>query len=100
MASTLRDTPLGQLIRLLSGGRFLQFRDDENGVEILKRLKSNPVDSIPIVHVSTEADPEVLAKRNTNAEDVIIVDWYSPKDHDNPRNFSTPKKLWTSVVVL
>lgn len=100
MASALRDTPLGQLIRLLSGGRLLQYTDDEKGLEVLKRLKLHPVESIPVVPVDSEADPEVLARRHTNVEDVIIVDWYSPKDHENPRNFSTPKKLWTSIVIL
>jgi DHA1 family multidrug resistance protein-like MFS transporter len=100
MAELLKDTPIGQLIRLVSQGRFFQYTGDASGLEILKRRKSQPVDFIPAVPVDVEADPEVLAKKGTNVDDVIIVEWYSPTDKDNPRNFSTPKKLWIGFVIL
>ncbi len=100
MIQLLRDTPIGQVIRLVSRGRFLQYKNDAEGVEILKHRRSQPANSIPTVAVEVEADPEVLAKKGTNVEEVIIVDWYHPTDQDNPRNFPTPKKLWIGFVIL
>jgi hypothetical protein len=100
MLQSLKETPAGQLIRLASRGRFLRYNGDANGVEILKNRKSRPGDFIPAVPVEAEADPEVLARKGTNVDDVIIVDWYSPTDQDNPRNFSTHKKLWIGFVIL
>jgi hypothetical protein len=100
MFQAVRDTPIGQLIRLVSRGRLLRYTDDVKGLEILKNRRSQPVDFLPSVPVNLEADPEVLAKRGTNVDDVIIVEWYSPTDADNPRNFSTTKKLWIGFVIL
>ena len=100
MIQLVRDTPIGQVIRLASRGRFFRYTDDANGAEILKHRRSQPVDFIPAVPVEDEADPEVLAKKGTNVEDVVIVDWYNPTDKDNPRNFPTLKKLWIGFVIL
>ncbi|KIW25336.1 uncharacterized protein PV07_08523 [Cladophialophora immunda] len=100
MARVLRDTPLGQFIRLVSQGRLLQYTEDGNGLEILRNRRSQPVDTVTEVPVNVEADPEVLAKKGTNVEDLVVVDWYSPTDPENPRNFSRTKKLWASFIIF
>ncbi|OAP54658.1 hypothetical protein AYL99_11106 [Fonsecaea erecta] len=100
MAKFLRDTPLGQLIRLVSQGHLLQYPEDGNGLEILNNKRSQPVNPAAEPPATAEADPEVLAKKGTNVEDLVIVDWYSPTDPENPRNFSTTKKLWSSFVIF
>ncbi|OQV03314.1 hypothetical protein CLAIMM_08367 [Cladophialophora immunda] len=58
---------------------------------------ANEVTEVP---VNVEADPEVLAKKGTNVEDLVVVDWYSPTDPENPRNFSRTKKLWASFIIF
>ncbi|EXJ61179.1 uncharacterized protein A1O5_11971 [Cladophialophora psammophila CBS 110553] len=100
MASFLRDTPLGQLIRLVSGGRLLKYTEDGNGLEMLRNRRLQHADRTTQAPVNAEADPEVLAKKGTNADDLVLVDWYSPTDPENPRNFSTAKKLWTSFIIF
>ncbi|OAL36727.1 hypothetical protein AYO20_04059 [Fonsecaea nubica] len=100
MATFLKDTPLGQFLRLVSQGYLLQYTDDRNGLELLRNRRSQPVDPVAEVRVNSEADPEVLAKKGTNVDDLVIVDWYSPTDAENPRNFSTTKKLWASFIIF
>jgi DHA1 family multidrug resistance protein-like MFS transporter len=41
-----------------------------------------------------------LSKLGTNAADVILVDWYSEDDVENPLNWTTRKKLFTTMVIL
>ncbi|KIX96607.1 uncharacterized protein Z520_07873 [Fonsecaea multimorphosa CBS 102226] len=100
MAKFLRDTPLGQFIRLVSQGHLLQYTEDGNGLEILSNRRSAPVDAVVEAPADVEADPEVLAKKGTNVDDLVIVDWYSPTDPENPRNFSRTKKLWASFIIF
>jgi len=100
MARFLRDTPLGQFIRLVSQGRLLAYTEDGNGLEILSNRRIAQLDAVTEGPANAEADPEVLAKKGTNVEDLIIVDWYSATDPENPRNFSTAKKLWAGFIIL
>lgn len=40
-----------------------------------------------------------LARVGTNAADVILVDWYTEDDVENPRNWTSRKKLFTTLLI-
>lgn len=73
MATLFREAPLGQTIRLLTGSRVFSYPEEQNGFVLPDNLNSSSSDE-----KSEQKDG--------------IVDWYSPTDPDNPRNWSTGKK--------
>jgi hypothetical protein len=40
-----------------------------------------------------------LAKVGTNVEDDVLVDWYGTDDRDDPLNWSSGKKLFTTILI-
>jgi DHA1 family multidrug resistance protein-like MFS transporter len=53
-----------------------------------------------LVGVSRTETETTLSKLGTNATDVILMDWYSEDDVDNPLNWTTRKKVFTTMVIL
>lgn len=74
--SLLRDTALGQAIRGLAGRQWLPFPEEEPAFEFRPAKGSEDV-----------------------SEDRHLVDWYGPKDPENPRNWSARRKIWVTALV-
>jgi MFS transporter, DHA1 family, multidrug resistance protein len=65
-----------------------------------ERQDESPIDMVASrVGVSSAEAEANLAKMGTNAADIILVDWYSKEDVDNPQNWTMKKKLFTTLVI-
>ncbi|KAL4808587.1 synaptic vesicle transporter [Aspergillus unguis] len=105
----IRDSQFGQIVRLLTKGRVLKYpeeQSDEACKNYLQREglveKNQNVWGLYTFVASClmnedrndeEEDPE-KAQANTQ-----IVTWIGPDDPDNPQNWSTGKKVWTTSMI-
>ena len=91
MKDLFRETALGRIIRLTFRGKFLAYDEELNPSTIQKYA---PADSESSSRVSLEgghADPE-------KGGDSRLVEW-AENDPHNPRNWSTPKKLFVTFQI-
>ena len=94
MEETLRDSPIGQLIRFLSQNRLLQYPEERSDFVI------------PEVYVQAldgeKRDSSIdnsQSRPNLTSDGHILVDWYSPKDPANPHNWSTGRQNFVCTLV-
>jgi DHA1 family multidrug resistance protein-like MFS transporter len=79
--------------------------ESQQAVERKESRETEELPQHPIEHVASRigvsaAEAEAnLARVGTNAADVILVDWYGEDDIDNPLNWTSRKKLFTTVMI-
>lgn len=115
----LRDTPIGQLLRTVGFKRFFLFPEEveefrskiledlENKRNVVTQPSSSgntlPQPTEKTQETSIDKSPESNMNQNAGAtpdnDDVLPVGWYGPDDPGNPRNWSTCKKAWVTVVI-
>ncbi|KAK9449941.1 major facilitator superfamily domain-containing protein [Limtongia smithiae] len=108
----------GDIINYLSGGRFLQFPEQQPGFDFAQHCAATRRTSVPIVSndddtvasgvvgsgADLEKDEKILenepvADAEDAPADVIVVDWYGPDDPENPRNWNSSKRYFTLALV-
>lgn len=118
----LRDSPLGQLLRLVTRDKILLYPEEKPGfifqadspkqihhekseshVEGLARSKTNqPGDDSASSSAEAGFDPSLARSVN----DTLIVGWYGADDPSNPMNWSSSKKrivalqIWFAYPIL
>jgi DHA1 family multidrug resistance protein-like MFS transporter len=125
MSSYIRDAPLGSAIRFLTGNKYLQSIEELPGFEF--RLSQNTIpekkDAPKASSDESEQDIPVVAEKDLEAQkhalatpplqvsatetkpdlglesDIIIVDWYSQDDPENPQNWTDGKKAFTTLLI-
>lgn len=122
--NSLRDTPIGQILRLTGFRSQLLFPEEQEGfqpthvvrakgdIENQQVVTANapleskePAGSFPDgvlepVDASTGStlDMEKL-RTKVGGDEALLVDWYHNDDPWNPRNWSARKKAWVTVVI-
>ena len=129
MPDLFRETGAGRCIRYISGGKFLQYPDEKPGFQIpwgkdIAIGKLTPDES----HIETGSPERATGMGETNnhsskdfdieqanamdqttsntitpkrrEDGIILVDWYSTDDADNPLNWSSSKKLVVSLNII
>ncbi|KAL6831660.1 major facilitator superfamily domain-containing protein [Trichoderma camerunense] len=92
MLDIFRDSPAGQIIRLISRGRLAKYpeeADDFEAPDLSLRLSSDLKKPVT-ARSSAEAD----------SQNFKLVTWYTENDPANPLNWSLAKKAWISVVLF
>jgi len=123
MFDILRDAPLGQIIRYITGNRLLLYPEERPDFEPPKSYTdSTPPDTS--ANVSGSTTPRVAAQNNlggqlTNTEHpidriatipvaitpsrlkdgTILVDWYTTDDPENPQVWSASKKAFVALQI-
>jgi MFS transporter, DHA1 family, multidrug resistance protein len=102
MFQALVDTPAGQLLRLCGFKSSLYYPEESLDFDFLScaTVSEAPVavtrqESKICAAAATDDSPEQEEKHS----DAIIVTWYSPDDEDNPRDWSSRKKIWVIVII-
>ncbi|RAH81524.1 synaptic vesicle transporter [Aspergillus japonicus CBS 114.51] len=128
MIETIRDTGIGKLVRLFSGGRLLRFPEEEDPsrwttyVKALEEIKPEQSEISGSDYDSYEEDLEAyglytvmsqasrVGRRTSTATSApalpssaqggnpTIITW-GPDDPENPQNWSIPKKLLVSSQI-
>ena len=100
MFRALRDTPAGQLLRIVGFTSSLPYPEEftdftapsfTTASEEFLAIGRQERKTSSIVNTSDQAD-----KQNPEA---VVVTWYGADDKDNPRNWSSGKKAWVMVVI-
>ena len=91
MKDLFRETLFGNLVRLLSGGKYLAHDDvyDRKTIQGYKTAISESSSASDIK--GSSVDPE-------KGKDARLVEWAQDDPH-NPRNWSTPKKFFVTFEV-
>lgn len=103
---TVRDSQFGQITRLLTNGLVFKYPEEQSD-EACKRYlqqkrlvdqRQNVWGLYTIVSSLSHQD-----ERNEDLEKAVsrrhTVAWIGPEDPDNPQNWSTGKKAWTTAMV-
>ncbi|CDM38175.1 hypothetical protein DTO013E5_8720 [Penicillium roqueforti] len=106
---TVRESPLGQLLREITGNRILLYPEEKPGfvpsksaetkyqIESKQSLDGN---SIITPALTSDFPPDVNSDgAHTRDETKNIVDWYGPDDPANPRNWSLWKKRFVTFQI-
>lgn len=125
MAELFRDTVAGQLLRLLTRRRILQYPEEKDPSIWEKYLNAEKSANMAVHGSTAPASGEekedlpsgsssttsvanndelvnTLSGQRIDPEkgrDAHIVDWYGPDDPANPRNWGTFKKVWVTFEI-
>lgn len=91
MRDLFRETVCGRLIHLLSGGRFFK-RDEELDPSTILQYSLDPSESSSTTNIK-EIQTEI-----EKGKDKRLVEW-AENDPHNPRNWSTPKKVFVTFQI-
>jgi hypothetical protein len=122
--NSLRDTPVGQILRRTGFKSQLLCPEEQEGFQPTQVLHAKGdienqqiVSTTPSSEYKESATPlpngvleaaDASAGSSLNMEKIrtkdgemeaLIVDWYDEKDAANPRNWSTRKKAWVTLVI-
>lgn len=103
MCDLIRDSAVGQILRILSKRRVFPYPEDYRAQNIIHPVQDR---NVPFERQtqSREKIPdwieERLSKFDKTKDGITIVSWYSGDDSDNPQNWTLKKKLWTALVLL
>ncbi|KAJ6185170.1 hypothetical protein N7519_006471 [Penicillium mononematosum] len=99
---TIRESPLGQLLRAITGNKILLYPEEKPGFVLPANLeeKGHPIESdhslsdSPITPAPASYFPPGANSEGGHTQDDTnnIVGWYGPNDPSNPRNWSSWKK--------
>ncbi|OCK84469.1 cycloheximide resistance protein [Lepidopterella palustris CBS 459.81] len=97
MPTLFRDAPFGQCVRLLTGNRVFRYQEEEPGFVLPENLKPQlEIESPPPEPLGdSEKGPQQHSGKTSASDDSDknLVEWFSPQDPDNPKNWSTGKKV-------
>ncbi|KAG7409466.1 Caffeine resistance protein 5 [Fusarium oxysporum f. sp. rapae] len=127
LRSTIRDAPLGQILRFVTNNRLFKYPEERPDFEIpaaWSRLLSE-ADLGHVCHTGTETPftivnptsdqntiegPDIESKTidyngdidaapNATENGVILVDWYSDQDPANPQNWSNLRRALVGLII-
>ncbi|KAK9244238.1 major facilitator superfamily domain-containing protein [Lipomyces tetrasporus] len=105
MLDIIRASFSGEIIHLLSGGRLLKYPDQQPGFIVPSTFGVRAADGIVSMSNDLESTLKLAEEKVDSDSDYssssggstlsasFVVDWYSPDDPENPRNWSDMKKL-------
>lgn len=111
---TVRESPLGQLLRWITGNRIFLYSEERTGFSLdskqikwktaLSRngtdcLSGNRASRSSEVLPSSTAHARLHPPRSQEMVENLIVDWYGPQDPSNPRNWSSSKKKRAAFII-
>ena len=91
MKDLFRETMFGHAVRLLSGGKYLAHNEALNPREVQMYQPADSEASSRSGISGSQLDPE-------KGKDTKLVEW-AKNDPQNPRNWSTPKKLFVTFEI-
>ncbi|KAK9357060.1 major facilitator superfamily domain-containing protein [Lipomyces doorenjongii] len=107
MLDIIRASFGGDIIHLLSGGRLLQYPDQQPGFVIpyslgvkddvvpLSAINNNDQEAaMKLAEEKLESESGSLDSVAATISPDYVIDWYGPDDPENPRNWSDRKKLF------
>jgi len=110
MRNLLRESAFGRLVRLASGGKLFAYEEELNP-SILQKYQPIASESSSSTTLKTDGqqshsrDDQVTKPENIatpidqeKGADHLLVDW-APNDPHNPRNWSTPTKLFVTFQI-
>ncbi|KAF2173275.1 hypothetical protein M409DRAFT_62830 [Zasmidium cellare ATCC 36951] len=107
MNDILRDSTFGQIVRLVSSTRYCRYLEESTDFVLpskydYSRRKASDVaiEDQKENNDGSEVDENSNQKSKEDEEDVVIVDWYSENDPENPHNWSRTRKAWTTFVIV
>ncbi|OTB08322.1 hypothetical protein M426DRAFT_7649 [Hypoxylon sp. CI-4A] len=105
MATQLRDTEFGHLVRLLTHAKYLRYPDEIDSSLWKSATQGNTTPTCtPLGEHENDARPiglQNLGSSNAaeNDRQVYLVDWYGPDDPENPQNWSSNWKLLVASLM-
>ncbi len=96
MKDLFRETLFGRLVRLASGGKLLAYNEERDPTNLKQYQPLNT--KISDSALSAASDQEKPLADQEKGADHLLVTW-SPNDPHNPRNWSTPKKLFVTFQI-
>ncbi|KAL4938791.1 hypothetical protein BDV06DRAFT_214830 [Aspergillus oleicola] len=97
MWDIVRDSPLGQCLRLATGRKVARYPEEQPGFE----LPVGYLDSCqPRTGSSSNGETYQDSEKSFNEAPIVVVGWYGPDDPDNPYNWSFGKKLWVALILF
>ena len=113
--SFIRDTPVGQFLRLIGLKSWLYYPEEVTGFELPSLPCASEVTLPPLDDDATEKDIEmslrsITIRLGTPPDEIssamsqkalaeAIVVSFSEDDKENPRNWSSTKKAWTVTII-
>ncbi|KAK9481760.1 major facilitator superfamily domain-containing protein [Lipomyces starkeyi] len=111
MTDLIREAPLGQIIRYLSGNKLFLYQDEkpdfrcpdsyahpETGKYSLSSL--NASDAVENIEENSEENTKSMVIVPTKTIDgIVLVDWYTTDDPDNPQNWLPWKKHSVAFLI-
>lgn len=110
MKDLFRETVFGRIIRLVSRGKLFAYSEeiDPSALQKYQPLHSESSSTSLNIDgkqtdqesgkVSGQPENSTIFADNEKGVDHLLVDW-APNDPDNPRNWSTPKKLFVTFQI-
>ena len=106
MKDLFRETAFGRLVRLISRGKLFAYEEELNPLSIQKYQPndsgtSSTSTSLPVDGKQTQPNDgqeTPIALDREKGSDHLLVDW-NLDDPQNPRNWSTPKKLFVTFQI-
>jgi MFS transporter, DHA1 family, multidrug resistance protein len=108
MASLIRDSTLGSIVRILTRNRFLTYPEESGSFEFRPEKFQNTRDAEKSKLkadletgnlVSPEVDQGLSGSEISNDADGILVGWYGLDDPENPLNWSSGRKVWVTLLI-
>ncbi|XXG96681.1 hypothetical protein Hte_002971 [Hypoxylon texense] len=103
MATQVRDTTFGHVVRLLSSNKIFQY-PDEADPSLWKKYLQGDTGSTPTPPRDQTSEPQGVKLQDLNqgqaiedGRDIYLVDWYGPDDPENPQNWSSN---WKVLIVF
>ena len=100
MKDLFRETTFGRLVRLASGNRLFTYDEEVYPSTLEQYLPNNSEKSS--TSATLDVDGNQIQQKDDEAEekgtDHLLVD-FAPNDPQNPRNWSTPKKLFVTFQI-
>ena len=105
MNELVRDSSFGQIVRFAFSARYFRYLEESTDFVLPSKYdhSKHNADEISSEHAE-EKDSGQGAEENLdskeNEKDVVIVDWYSEDDPENPHNWNRPRKAWTTFAIV
>ncbi|KAF3059852.1 Caffeine resistance protein 5 [Daldinia childiae] len=105
MATQIRDTQFGHLVRFLSRNKVFRY-PDEIDPSLWKRPLQGDTDPAPILPAEQANETHGVDKQSPNTphvgendQEFNLIDWYGPDDPENPQNWSSKWKLLVAFLM-
>ncbi|SCV38501.1 related to FLR1-Putative H+ antiporter regulated by yAP-1 and involved in multidrug resistance [Fusarium fujikuroi] len=127
LLNTIRDAPLGQILRFVTNNRLFKYPDEYPEFELPAAWNDilNSADVRTVCHTGTDtpstivnpipdqnimegqdleskvsdADGPADTTPNVTENGIILVDWYSDQDPENPQNWSSLRRALVGLII-